>query len=37
MGEETLGRMFNVIGEPIDGMGDLKTDKDIPSIGIPVV
>ncbi|NLK00179.1 MAG: F0F1 ATP synthase subunit beta [Clostridia bacterium] len=30
VGEETLGRMFNVIGEPIDGMGDLKTDKRYP-------
>ena len=29
VGEATLGRMFNVLGEPIDGLGDVpeKTDK----------
>jgi F-type H+-transporting ATPase subunit beta len=27
VGKETLGRMFNILGEPIDGVGDVKTDK----------
>ncbi|MDO4541658.1 MAG: F0F1 ATP synthase subunit beta, partial [Bacillota bacterium] len=27
VGEETLGRMFNVIGEPIDGKPQVETDK----------
>lgn len=27
VGKETLGRMINVVGEPIDGKGALKTDK----------
>ena len=26
VGKEILGRMFNVLGEPIDGLGDLKED-----------
>jgi F-type H+/Na+-transporting ATPase subunit beta len=30
VGEETLGRMFNVIGEPIDGLGPVKTDARLP-------
>ena len=30
VGKEILGRMFNVIGEPIDGRGPLKTDKRMP-------
>lgn len=31
VGEQTLGRMFNVLGEPIDGMGEL-TDVEYISI-----
>ena len=27
VGPETLGRMLNVLGEPIDGLGDPKTKK----------
>lgn len=27
VGEETLGRIFNVLGEPIDGLGEVKTKK----------
>jgi F-type H+-transporting ATPase subunit beta len=27
VGKETLGRMFNVVGEPIDGKGALKSEK----------
>ena len=27
VGEETLGRMFNVLGEPIDKKGDVKTEE----------
>ena len=27
VGRETLGRMFNVLGEPIDGLGDEKIKK----------
>lgn len=27
IGEETLGRMFNVLGEPIDNLGSVKTTK----------
>lgn len=27
VGKEVLGRMFNVIGEPIDNLGDVKTSK----------
>ena len=32
VGEATLGRMFNVLGEPLDGLGDdeLKTAKKLP-------
>ena len=30
IGEETLGRMFNVIGEPIDNQGPVKTKKTAP-------
>ena len=28
VGEATLGRMFNVVGEPIDGLGDLGPEVD---------
>jgi F-type H+-transporting ATPase subunit beta len=27
VGRETLGRMFNILGEPIDNMGDIKAKK----------
>lgn len=30
VGKETLGRMFNVIGEPIDGKGAVKTEEKYP-------
>lgn len=30
VGASTLGRMFNVFGEPIDGLGDIKIDKQYP-------
>jgi F-type H+/Na+-transporting ATPase subunit beta len=30
VGEETLGRMFNVIGDPIDGKGPVKTKSRLP-------
>lgn len=30
VGPEVLGRMMNVVGEPIDGGGDLKTEKTYP-------
>ena len=30
VGEATLGRMFNVVGEPIDGKGAVNTDKRRP-------
>jgi len=30
VGPKTLGRMFSVIGEPIDGLGDAKTDRQDP-------
>jgi F-type H+-transporting ATPase subunit beta len=30
VGEETLGRMFNVIGDPIDGKGPVKTKERLP-------
>lgn len=30
VGQETLGRLFNVLGEPIDGMGPVATDKKYP-------
>ena len=30
VGEATLGRMFNVVGEPIDGKGPVETDERVP-------
>ena len=30
VGEATLGRMFNVVGEPIDGKGEVKAEKRMP-------
>ncbi len=30
VGEETLGRMFNVLGKTIDGKEDIKTKKELP-------
>ena len=30
VGDEVLGRMFNVLGEPIDGLGEVKADKKMP-------
>ena len=30
VGEETLGRIFNLLGEPIDEQGDVSTDKRYP-------
>ena len=30
VGKETLGRLFNVFGEPIDGIGEVKTDLHYP-------
>ena len=30
VGDEILGRMFNVLGEPIDGLGEVKTTKKMP-------
>lgn len=30
VGEEVLGRMFNVLGDPIDGLGDTKAKKYMP-------
>jgi F-type H+-transporting ATPase subunit beta len=30
VGKETLGRVLNVIGEPVDKMGPVKTDKRMP-------
>jgi F-type H+-transporting ATPase subunit beta len=30
VGEETLGRMFNVIGDPIDGKGPVQTKERLP-------
>ena len=30
VGEATLGRMFNVIGEPIDGKGPVETTERMP-------
>ena len=32
VGKEVLGRMFNVLGEPIDGLGELKKDMKVSSI-----
>lgn len=30
VGRKTLGRMFNVLGEPIDGLGEVEADKYYP-------
>ncbi len=30
VGDEVLGRMFNVLGEPIDGLGEVKAEKKMP-------
>jgi F-type H+-transporting ATPase subunit beta len=30
VGKVTLGRIFNVLGEPVDNMGDLKIEKTLP-------
>ncbi len=30
VGSATLGRIFNVLGEPVDGQGPVKTDKRLP-------
>ncbi len=30
VGPETLGRLINVIGDPIDGLGEIKTKKRYP-------
>jgi F-type H+-transporting ATPase subunit beta len=30
VGRGNLGRMFNILGEPIDGEGDVKSDKYLP-------
>jgi len=30
VGQETLGRVINVIGEPVDELGPIKTDKRLP-------
>ena len=30
VGEGTLGRIFNVLGEPVDNLGSVKTKKDFP-------
>ena len=30
VGDEVLGRMFNVLGEPIDGLGEVKAEKYMP-------
>jgi F-type H+-transporting ATPase subunit beta len=30
VGKETLGRLFNVFGEPLDGLGEVKTDLHYP-------
>ena len=30
VGEATLGRMFNVVGDPIDGKGPVNTDRRLP-------
>ncbi len=29
VGQETLGRLFNVLGEPIDSLGDVSTEKKL--------
>ena len=30
VGEKTLGRIMNVLGEPVDNAGEIKTDKTLP-------
>ena len=30
VGDGVLGRMFNVLGQPIDGLGEVKADKKMP-------
>lgn len=30
VGKEVLGRMFNLLGEPVDGLPEVKTDKRLP-------
>ncbi len=30
VGKETLGRLFNVLGEPVDGLGEVKAKKHMP-------
>ncbi|MFH2136477.1 MAG: F0F1 ATP synthase subunit beta [Patescibacteria group bacterium] len=30
VGKETLGRMFNLLGEPVDGLGEFKSKKQYP-------
>ena len=30
VGEATLGRIFNVLGEPIDGLGEVNSDMNLP-------
>ncbi len=30
VGEETLGRVFNLLGEPLDELGEVKTEKRYP-------
>mgnify|MGYP003693943243 CR=1 FL=1 len=34
VGRETLGRLINVLGEPVDEMGPIKTKKPIPFTGL---
>ncbi len=35
MGPATLGRVLNVIGEPVDELGPVTSDKSTPSTGLP--
>jgi F-type H+-transporting ATPase subunit beta len=35
VGEETLGRVFNLLGEPIDELGEVKTEKRYPIHRLP--
>ncbi len=30
VGEASLGRIMNVVGRPVDGLGDIKSDKSLP-------
>src|SRR5256712_13828046 len=30
VGQAALGRLFNVLGEPLDGLGDVKSDENWP-------